>query len=221
MGSHLPYDYKVEYLESRNGAYINTLLGTNNNYVIDCRFKVVNPTANISPFGFWVYANTALRIYWRGSGSFYYQYKSTNAINTNIITKDEWHNVLFTSEKVIFDGQQFSPSTASNYVNNNIKFILFGNTSSNTGFEFMSTNESFIDIAYISISLNNSKIADFIPVVKHNVGCMYDKVSKQLFYNSGTGQFIVGPRITSGGGECLVINTLCGYSAERRKDKGI
>jgi hypothetical protein len=56
----------------------------------------------------------------------------------------------------------------------------------------MSTNESFIDIAYISISLNNSKIADFIPVRVGQVGYMYDKVSGTLFGNAGTGSFILG-----------------------------
>jgi hypothetical protein len=192
-GKSLPYDAEIEYLESRNGAYIDTLLGANNNYVIDCKFKVVNPTTNISPFGFYVNGVSALRTYWRKSGSFYYQYKFTNGIDTNITTKDEWHNVLFTNEKVIFDGQQFSPSTASDYVNNNLKFILFGSNSSNSGYELMSTHVSFIDIAYISISLNNSKIADFIPVRVGQVGYMYDKVSGTLFGNAGTGNFILGP----------------------------
>ena len=39
----------------------------------------------------------------------------------------------------------------------------------------------------------DNKIRDLIPVRVGNVGYMYDKVSRQLFGNSGTGDFILGP----------------------------
>lgn len=39
-----------------------------------------------------------------------------------------------------------------------------------------------------------NKSVDLIPVVKDNVGYMYDKVSGQLLPNSGTGAFIIGPK---------------------------
>lgn len=40
-------------------------------------------------------------------------------------------------------------------------------------------------------------IHDFIPVLDLNgVPCMFDKVSRTFFYNSGTGNFIAGPVIT-------------------------
>ena len=44
---------------------------------------------------------------------------------------------------------------------------------------------------------NNSLVRDFIPVLdSNNVPCMYDKVTRQFFYNQGTGQFIAGPVIS-------------------------
>jgi hypothetical protein len=36
-------------------------------------------------------------------------------------------------------------------------------------------------------------LRDFIPVRKGTTGYMYDKVSGQLFGNSGSGNFILGP----------------------------
>lgn len=36
-------------------------------------------------------------------------------------------------------------------------------------------------------------VRDFIPVKMNGIGYMYDKVSGQLFGNSGTGNFILGP----------------------------
>ncbi len=40
-------------------------------------------------------------------------------------------------------------------------------------------------------------IRDMIPVLDmNNIACMYDKITKQCFYNAGTGSFITGPIIT-------------------------
>ena len=44
-----------------------------------------------------------------------------------------------------------------------------------------------------AIEENDVLLIDLIPVVKDNVGYMYDKVSGQLFGISGTGDFILGP----------------------------
>ena len=48
-----------------------------------------------------------------------------------------------------------------------------------------------------SIVLNDVCVRNFIPVRVGNVGYMYDKVSGQLFGNSGTGNFILGPDVKS------------------------
>ena len=48
-------------------------------------------------------------------------------------------------------------------------------------------------IAYCKVYDNGTLLRDFIPVRVGNVGYMYDKVSGQLFGNSGTGSFILGP----------------------------
>ena len=48
-------------------------------------------------------------------------------------------------------------------------------------------------IYYIKFFENGVLIRDYIPVKVNGVGYMYDKVSGQLFGNSGTGTFIMGP----------------------------
>ena len=40
---------------------------------------------------------------------------------------------------------------------------------------------------------NSSLVADFIPIRKGNIGYMYDRLSRQLLGNQGTGEFIIGP----------------------------
>ena len=57
---------------------------------------------------------------------------------------------------------------------------------------------------------NNEKILDLIPVRIGTTGYMYDKVSRKLFGNSGTGNFILPP----GGGDKLI---LCHFPKKERR----
>lgn len=54
-------------------------------------------------------------------------------------------------------------------------------------------------IMAFSIGFNSdaNNIIDFIPVRVGQVGYLYDRVSGQLFGNSGTGAFIVGPDVNN------------------------
>ena len=47
---------------------------------------------------------------------------------------------------------------------------------------------------------NDITLRRYIPVRVGQVGYLYDKVSGQLFGNQGTGAFVVGPDVISGGG---------------------
>lgn len=48
----------------------------------------------------------------------------------------------------------------------------------------------------VQITQGTEIIMDLIPVRVGNVGYMYDKVSGNLFGNSGTGSFTLGPDVT-------------------------
>ena len=50
-------------------------------------------------------------------------------------------------------------------------------------------------ISSFKITKNNNAILDFIPVRINSTGYMYDKVSGQLFGNSGTDTFALGPDV--------------------------
>ena len=48
-------------------------------------------------------------------------------------------------------------------------------------------------IYYCKIYKNNAIVRDYIPVKDLNgVGCLYDRVTNTLFYNAGTGDFVIG-----------------------------
>lgn len=90
------------------------------------------------------------------------------------------------------------------YVNNNLVYAF--QASSNIDFMqsmpilarydfYNQTYEAFASckIHEVKISRTNGIIMDLIPVLdKNNIPCMYDKVTKQLFYNRGSGTFNYG-----------------------------
>jgi hypothetical protein len=53
---------------------------------------------------------------------------------------------------------------------------------------------SYFKLYSSKIYENYVLVQDLIPVIDNNgVACMYDNVSKQCFYNQGTGEFVAGP----------------------------
>ena len=74
-----------------------------------------------------------------------------------------------------------------NYSNNNITLKLFQNGDS---------QKSSVQINYYKIWDGGNLVRDFIPVLDWNMTpCMYDRVTGQLFYNAGTGDFVAGREV--------------------------
>ena len=120
-------------------------------------------------------------------------------------TKDTWRSAftLNTSNEIILqynknNGQKIfttqGSSTTETFTGNKYgtprNFILFLDHRSNT-----SAIAYGVRIQKIQIYINNQLVSDLIPVRLENTGYMCDKISGQLFSNSGTGDFILGPEI--------------------------
>ncbi len=74
--------------------------------------------------------------------------------------------------------------------NANSNLIIFGHWLSNGGYP------AKLKMYYFKVYQNGVLVRNFIPVKDLNgVVCMYDHISGQFFYNSGTGDFIAGPEI--------------------------
>lgn len=82
-----------------------------------------------------------------------------------------------------------SYTARTNYVDIDKTIYLFKNNNS--------TFQCFTGkIYYCKIWDNNTLVRDFIPVLDWNMTpCMYDRVTEQLFYNQGTGDFTYGREI--------------------------
>lgn len=184
-----PYDSEIEYLESSGTQYIKTGLTP---------FKCtdVEIIVNNLPNG------VAWQDYFGGdfgdSGNNYRirQYQSyQNKCDIRIGNSYYQFNITENAFNKIKIGRNGA------YLNNDELPITPGNTYTNINDMYLfgyNLNSSIYRAAKVQIQKftafnNNSIVLELIPVRKDGVGYMYDKVSKQLFGNSGTGNFILGP----------------------------
>jgi hypothetical protein len=98
-----------------------------------------------------------------------------------------FNNGVHVVESILHEGEQsftvdsqiiMTNTDTGTFVDNTTVF-LFGNTR--------------IRLYFVKLYKLNVLVGDFIPVRVGQVGYMYDKISHQLFGNSGTGSFILGP----------------------------
>ena len=96
-----------------------------------------------------------------------------------------WHSVFFDidARKARIDDVATTSSQVGTDNSTTIRLFNGGSGSNGASVRILSF------IAY----QNGTKIRHLIPVREDNVGCMYDLVTKEMFYNSGTGSFIIGP----------------------------
>ena len=188
MMKQLPYDAEVEYLESTGTQYISTML-------IPTRVHVgLKPIGAATPS----YANAYFGINNGGSrttglvGKTKDTLQALNYINNSVEFSALWgvfHNVCFDRDTVSIDGE--TKALITNFYNTDIAVKSFGL------FDFPQRNTESTPKSAISYCKmwdgEDNLMADFIPVRVGTVGYMYDRVSVQLFGNSGTGAFIIGP----------------------------
>lgn len=176
----MPYDRRVEYLESTGTQYIDTgviidsetaFAGTN----VDFQAVKINDdtcviAGSVLSEGANRYKNLNLLVY---KNKFYIDgagWRFNN--NVNDITLRTIATATGTAKGI-----------------SRKQFLLFARYVVGLG---ASTSNSGCRIFSCKIYKNEILICDFIPVRKDNVGYMYDRISGKLFGNSGTGQFILG-----------------------------
>ena len=190
----LPYDYEVEYLESTGTQWIEIPIITLQTD-LECKAAPVrlnDPNAYVIGQVGTANGRYQLSLSRPSGNAIFYGYGDNNSYTTieNVASTD------FRIYKIV-NGQLFIDNTAYNsYIWKSDptvpKCTLFG--------LYQTWNKTMaaysVKIAYLRLIQNNIPIYDFVSVVKDGVGCFYDKVSETFFYNAGTGNFIVGPRVS-------------------------
>ena len=188
----LPYDAEVEFLESTGTQYINTGIVCNIDYTIEIE-ALVTSYKQEGLLGSRQSSSSKQHclIFPSDKNQLRYSCRDTSNLAANLLFVDfslnTWHNVIIKYNNLYLDGVAYAYSKATRFTIPHVYYLFAVNTNGSA------TNLGTKYIRKLKISdQNNNVIMDLIPVRVGQVGYMYDKVSRQLFGNSGTGNFILG-----------------------------
>lgn len=190
----LPYDYEVEYISNEQfpgNVFIDTLIdGQNPNLIINSKIRIKGG------FGLYQYVflsniydidnafvNYMLSGYQQNPVNLFfipyskvYKFIERNSVLMNSILDVSLNAV---TQITSINGQLYTTEKATNKVN----------TGTIKLFSPYETGYSIFDVFSFQIYDLDTLVLDLIPVVKSGVGCMYDKISGNLFFAEGTGSF--------------------------------
>lgn len=188
MVNSKPYDAEIEYLESSGTQYINipNVIPTNYDNTFETKITFLG------------YTTTDQWIAWFNA----YTNEQSNAYRIIRNTRSNNSVFVYNGTKAGGGGTNVTVSIGTTY---DIKiyptYTLFNNNRTNLTLTRGNQNTGSLRIFYNNVKLRyynfkytkgDSVILDLIPVRVGTVGYMYDKVSNQLFGNSGSGSFVLG-----------------------------
>lgn len=183
----LPYDAKIEYLESTGTQWIDPNYTTNSNSIISVVIKLSSVVAQRRLIG---NSTGYFEVYVNGNKIWGF---ASNGKTVNGITGA---NTSVTTLKI-------DNVAARGYITigaSNRTVTITKNTSQYFGdCSILGRGGTVMPEARlysVQIYDNTTPIRDMIPVRVGTTGYMYDKVSKTLFGNAGTGDFVLGNDIT-------------------------
>ena len=203
-GKVLPYDAEVEYLSFDGNQYIDTLVTPNETIEAELDVSISNKQGSTGllsaresvykqPFP---YNTLSLDIWTNGSrlalNDYNYDsgWKDTITLNTRFVTSIRERSLYFNSTLVVQ-----SPTTSS--FSHSVTYGLLRGHLLNDTWDIRKGVSG--NLYACKIWKNNAVARNFIPVRKDGIGYLYDKESGKLFGNSGTGNFVIGPDVISGG----------------------
>lgn len=182
---NVPYDAKISYLESNGNQYINTGFVNTLNTEFNLDFQITDDATQdrkvigtSNRFGFALDGG-----HWRTIGSEWYV-TSKQADNNR-------HYLTTNSGKFIMDSVQIADRTGYTVAATVPMFIFAASLSSTT----IDRGPVKMKLYSCNIYDNGNLIREFIPVRVGTIGYLYDRVSKTLFGNSGSGSFTLGPDV--------------------------
>lgn len=192
-GGALPYDAEVEYLESDGNQWIeirSVTYSTSNSYLIECKAMSTNNRQDNALNGWDAGGAFGFRYngYSNGDGSIYGDgsYNAYSDISLLIRAASNTQSTM----TVNVGGTTYTRSRAhgslANYAKNR-GYHLFA-CWSNTSVQYKCKER----IYYCKIYVNDVLVKDLVPVRIEQTGYLYDKVSGELYQNSGSGSFILG-----------------------------
>lgn len=195
----LPYDAEIEYLESTGTQYIDTGIPLNGyvRVVTDAQMLQVNTSATL--FGVMLSTGRYGCRFYNGSEKLYLYYGGSGDYNNQRCTNYQGDGFYLNrriydyANVVTIGGRRHYRAAGENLVSFNSQSTIYS-----YGFNAL---DALGVVVYAQckarkwsekIYVNDILVWDAIPVRVGTVGYMYDKVSGQLFGNSGTDNFVLG-----------------------------
>jgi hypothetical protein len=188
----LPYDAEIDYLSTDGNAYINLGITTQDMYKIECKVYGLKgngyicgrgDTSTTNLFGI-LYSGSTNGIDIRTGSSGEHVLSNTYGRDVNLIVYKTGAQAVGISSVLYND---WTESLL------NLPLYLFA---LNRGWGVAGVCQTPIKIYSFAIyDSNNIPLMDLIPVRVGQVGYMYDQVSRRLFGNAGTGDFVLGPDV--------------------------
>lgn len=186
----LPYTEELDYLESTGTQYIDTGVYVTTS-LTNIEAKVIisktgtqyicgaGNTNNTTGFSVAQASGTNELIVDIGN-------YATYRVKTGVVLYNTGERVIKIKDKNIYVNGALC-GTSQGYINGTAStpLYLFANRDASTKY--------MLKMYYFKEYDGDTLIRDFIPVLdKDGIACMYDKVSREFFYNQGTGSFIAG-----------------------------
>lgn len=190
----LPYDAEIEWLGSDSNAYINTGINGNNYYLRFTGHFMYTTHVNFGA----IYGNyisdehNGTRLILNNTSNTIISCLNTECStsgNTYVTcTRNVKHSFLANYDRVVIDSEATTVRYKGGGIDNNEIVCLFNRSLTN-----IIIRDIGLKIYDFQIYDHGIFVRDFVPVRVGTTGYMYDKVSKTLFGNAGTGSFILGP----------------------------
>ena len=190
-GGTLPYDAEIEYLKGDGNAYINTgvVPSSDIRLTVDGWYSVTSGTNLV--FGAIQSGSTYPRFHLGINNSNFQAGVGSKAGNVRSTSAHRYNFIIDGRDKKAYTT---SGGTTGSYTGDStyptIPIFLFARN-----FDGVASNMHVFSLCFAHIySYSTGKmLVDFIPVRVGTTGYLYDKVSKTLFGNAGSGAFVLGP----------------------------
>lgn len=169
----------VEYLQSSGTQYIDTGVKASNAVGIEVKFSATQSSQAIAA-GAVTWKSSSFEIF-----SHIIAYNNTS-YQISEATDGAAHTIVIKNGVCTLDGVQKFSNTSSFNAGHNI--ALFA---TNRSGQIMQNGAS--KLYYCKMWLKGTLVHDFWPCFDTDgVACLYDKVTKEYYYNAGTGEFTAG-----------------------------
>ena len=184
-----PFYCECEYLESTGTQYIDLGITSKSPIRAQAKFNLANVSAQ-AVFGSATTSGSGVGVFLgTASNGVVYCNKTNTAISPSLtLVANTNYTFDMSLTTVSINGVNYTASTTTD---NNYNMLLFARTLAGNVDRRISGK-----IYYFKLYDNDVLIRDMIPVLDWDMTpCMFDKVTEQLFYNAGPGDFIAGREI--------------------------